>query len=39
MEKEAIVCPRCDTFIGKKDDLDSCPVCGKNLISEDDSEK
>ena len=39
MEKEAIICPRCETFIGSKDDLDVCPVCGYNLCgngSEDD---
>ena len=33
--KEDLVCPRCNSFIGRSDDLDCCPVCGKSLISND----
>jgi len=28
---EAVVCPRCDSFIGETSDLDVCPVCGYDL--------
>ena len=39
MMEENSVCPRCESFLGEVGDLDSCPVCGGNLIgdgSEDD---
>ena len=32
MPEDFIVCPVCDTFIGKND-LATCPCCGHNLKS------
>lgn len=34
MEKN-VVCPRCQEFIGEIGNLDVCPICGYNLIGED----
>jgi len=32
--ERGITCPRCDEFLGDLDGLDTCPVCGKNLIGD-----
>jgi len=32
MEHRPVVCPRCESFIGSSGDLDSCPVCGMNVV-------
>ena len=39
MEKDVVVCPRCNSFIGSQGDLDVCPVCGYSLVGEDNLEE
>ena len=38
-QNDDIICPRCDSFIGKRGDLDTCPVCGYNLVGEDNKDE
>jgi rRNA maturation endonuclease Nob1 len=33
MEKEPVICPNCENFIGEEG-LDVCPICGHTLHSQ-----
>lgn len=35
-EIESVFCPSCGEYIGKIDNLDVCPVCGYELLEEND---
>lgn len=37
-EIESVVCPGCCEYIGELDNLEVCPVCGYELLEENDEE-
>ena len=39
MEKDVVVCARCEEYIGDLGDLDVCPVCGNALIGDNFEEQ
>lgn len=37
-EIESVFCPSCGEYIGKIDNLDVCPICGFELVEENNEE-